>query len=63
MKKTMIATFAALMFPGALSAASGATSASATTAVIVIGEGSSPMPMALPSADNPGDASSLTTKF
>jgi uncharacterized protein YdeI (BOF family) len=63
MKKTMIATLAALMLAGALSAVSGATSVSATNPVIVIGEGSSPMPMTLPSADNPGDASSLTAKF
>jgi len=63
MKKTMIATLAALMLAGALSAVSGATSISATTPVLVIGEGSAPMPMVLGSADNNGDASSLTTKF
>jgi len=63
MKKTMIATLAALMLAGALSAVSGATSVSATTPVIVLGEGSSPMPMALPSADNQGDASPFTAKF
>ena len=63
MKKTMIATLAALMLAGALSAVSGATSVSATTPLIVIGDGSSPMPMALPSADKPGDASSFTSKF
>ena len=61
MKKTMIATLAALMLAGALSAVSGATSVSATTPVIIVG--AAPMPMALPSADKNGDASSLTTKF
>ncbi len=63
MKQTLIATLAALMLAGALSAVSGATSIGATSPVIVIGEGSSPMPMALPAADNRGDASSLTPKF
>ncbi len=63
MKKTMIATLAALMLAGALSAVGGATSVSGTTPLIVIGEGSAPIPMALPSAAANRDTSSLTTKF
>ena len=63
MKKTMIASLAALMLAGALSAVSGATSVSSTTTVIVIGEGFAPLPTALPSAAANSDSSSLTTKF
>jgi hypothetical protein len=63
MKKTMIATLAALMLAGALSAVGGATSVSATTAVSIIGEGSAPIPTALPSTDPNSDPSSLTATF
>ena len=63
MKQTMIASLAALMLAGALSAVSGATSVSATTTVIVIGEGSAPLPTAQPFAAPNSDASSLATKF
>lgn len=50
-KKTMIAALAALMLAGALSAVSGATSTGPLNAVVVIGEGSAPMPAALPPCD------------
>jgi hypothetical protein len=63
MKKTMIATLAALMLAGALSAVGGSTSVSANTAVSIIGEGSAPIPTALPSAVPNSDSSSLTAKF
>ena len=63
MKKTMIATLAALMLAGALSAVGGATSMSSTTPVLVIGEGSAPIPLTLPTADANSDSSSLATKF
>jgi hypothetical protein len=63
MKKTMIATLAALMLAGALSAVGGAASVSATTTVNIIGDGSAPVPTALPSAAPNSDPASLTTKF
>jgi len=63
MKKTMIAALASLMLAGVLSAVGGATSLNATTAVNIIGEGSAPIPAALPSAAPNSDSSSLTTKF
>jgi hypothetical protein len=51
-KETMIAALAALMLAGALSAVSGATSVSPlNNAVVVIGEGSAPMPTTLPPCD------------
>ena len=50
MKKTMIAALAALMVAGALSAVSGATSVGSVNTVIIIGEGSAPIPAALPPA-------------
>ncbi len=62
-KKTMIATLAALMLAGALSAVGGTTSVSSATTVIVIGEGSAPLPLALPPGDTNSDSTSLTTKF
>jgi hypothetical protein len=62
MKKTMIATLAALMLAGALSAVGGPTSVS-PTAVNIIGERFAPMPTALPAAAPNGDSSSLTVKF
>ncbi len=63
MKKTMIAILAALMFAGTLSAVGGATSVGTTTPVLVIGEGSAPMPLTLPAGDTNDDSPSLATKF
>ena len=63
MKKTMIATLAALMLAGTLSALGGVTSLSSATPIVVIGEGSAPIPLTLPTADTKGDASSLANKF
>jgi len=63
MKKTMIASLAALMLAGALSAVSGATSVSSATLPIVIGEGSAPIPLAPPAADSSSNSISLSTKF
>lgn len=51
MKQAMIAALAALMLAGALSAVSGATSVSSLNTVVVMGEGSSPMPTTLPACD------------
>ena len=51
-KQTMIAALAALMLAGAFGAVSGATSISpCNNAVVVIGEGSAPMPTTLPLCD------------
>jgi len=63
MKKTMIASLAALMLAGALSAVSGATSVSSATLPIVIGEGSAPIPLAPPAADSSSNSISFSTKF
>ena len=63
MKKTMLATLAALMLAGALSAVGGPTSVSSTNPVLVIGEGSAPIPLTLPTSDSTSDSSSLATKF
>ena len=59
MKQTMIAALAALMIAGALSAVSGATAVGPAVPVVV-GEGSAPMPTALPPfMDESDSASSL----
>ena len=65
MKKTMIAALAALMFAGALSAAGDATSMSSVSTVIVIGEGSAPLPATFTPAASTGnsDSMSLTNQF
>jgi hypothetical protein len=63
MKKTMIAALSALMLAGALSAVEGATSITSTAPAIVIGEGSAPIPLALPATDAHSDWASLTPKF
>ena len=63
MKKTLIATLAALMLAGALSAVSGATSVNSSAPAILIGDGSAPIPFALGPADANGDSTSLTLKF
>jgi hypothetical protein len=51
-KHTITAALAALMLAGALTAVSGATSVGQPNTVVVIGEGSAPMPTALPPATN-----------
>ena len=66
MKKTMTAAIAALMLAGALSAISGTTFAISTNsanAVIVTGDGSAPMPTAVPAANTTCDPASLTNSF
>lgn len=63
MKKTMIASLAALMLAGALSAVSGATSVGSAKTFIVIGDGAAPVPPALPPADANSDLTSHNTKF
>ena len=65
MKQTMIAALAALMLAGALSAVSGATSPNSVNAVIVIGEGSAPVPadFPTPSSNSDSDTSSLSHSF
>jgi hypothetical protein len=49
-KQTMIAALAALMLAGALSAVSDATSVDSLKTVVMIGEGTAPMPT-LPPCD------------
>jgi hypothetical protein len=63
MKKTLIATLAALMLAGALTAVSGATSVDSPASAILIGDGSAPIPLALAPADTNSDSTSLTIKF
>ncbi|HVP53484.1 MAG TPA: hypothetical protein VMU45_00695 [Candidatus Eisenbacteria bacterium] len=47
MKKTMIAALASLMLAGLISAASGSTPKTATGTIVIVGEGSSPIPWSL----------------
>jgi hypothetical protein len=63
MKKTMIAALAALMLAGTLSAVGGVTSSGSAIPIIVVGEGSAPIPLTLPTADTKSDPSSLANKF
>ncbi len=63
MQKTIIAALAALMFAGALSAVSDATSLSSVSTVVVIGEGSAPLPAALAPVASNSDSKSLTNQF
>ena len=44
MKKTMIAALASLMLAGAISAVSGATPRTASGTIVIVGDGSSPIP-------------------
>lgn len=62
MKRTITAALAALMLAGALSAVSGATSPNSISAVIVIGEGSAPVPADFPTISS-SDTSSLSHSF
>jgi hypothetical protein len=54
MKKTIIAALASLMLAGAISAVSGATSSTANGTVVIVGDGTSPIP-ASRSFDSPRD--------
>ena len=54
MKKTIIAALASLMLAGAISAVSGAATSTAKGAVVMVGDGASPIPVA-PSFDSPRD--------
>jgi|307.fasta_scaffold715696_1 hypothetical protein len=63
MKRTLTAALAALMLAGVLSAVGGMTPVCATTPVNLIGEGTAPLPIALPSSDLKSDSSSLNPKF
>ena len=62
MKKLMIAALAALMLAGSLSAVTNATSMSSVPSVAIVGEGSSPIPLALSASPN-SEATSLGTRF
>jgi hypothetical protein len=55
-KKTFIGIFASLMLAGAISAVSGAAANTATETIVMIGEGSAPLPQvaATPSQLNDG---------
>lgn len=48
MKKTIIAALASLMLAGAISAVGGATPSSTNGTVVIVGDGTSPIPMAPP---------------
>ena len=63
MKQTMIATLAALMLAGALSAVSGATSSDSVSSAIMIGEGSAPAPIPSPSTTSGTSSTSLANSF
>ena len=54
MKKTIIAALASLMLAGAISAVSGATPSTANPAVVIVGDGASPIPSSR-SFDSPRD--------
>ena len=54
MKKTIIAALASLMLAGAISAVSGATPSTAHGTVVIVGDGSSPIPLSQ-SFDSPRD--------
>ena len=58
MKKAFIGALASLMLAGAISAASGATTNTTTGMIVIVGEGSAPMPQAPAQASEPGDGSS-----
>ena len=45
MKKTIIAALASLMLAGAISAVSGATTNTATGVAVIVGDGTSPIPL------------------
>jgi len=63
-KQTMIAALAALMIAGALSAVSGATPiGSLTPVVVVVGEGSAPVPTTLPAFMDDSDSTSGPNNF
>ncbi|MGA9564357.1 MAG: hypothetical protein WBS19_02420 [Candidatus Korobacteraceae bacterium] len=49
MKKTIIAALASLMLAGVISAASGENPNASARAVVIVGEGGSPIPVAPPS--------------
>lgn len=57
MKKAFIGALASLMLAGMISAVSGATTNTATGMVIVVGEGSAPIPQAAAPATEPGETS------
>ena len=63
MKKTLIATLAALTLAGALTAVSDATSVGSSAPIVLVGDGSAPIPLALPPADINSDSTSLNTHF
>ena len=51
MKKMIIAAFASLMLAGVISAASSATTTATPGMIVIIGEGSAPIPLAAPVND------------
>jgi hypothetical protein len=58
-KKAFLGCLASLMIAGAISAASGLTTHTATGAVVIIGDGASPIPLPAGAAGDPCDVSSL----
>jgi len=56
-KKTIIAAFASLMLAGIISAASSATTNATTGMIVIVGDGSAPIPLAAPVSDASDGAS------
>lgn len=60
MKKTIIAALASLMLTGVISAASGTTTNNTARVIVLVGDGSAPIPLETASAIEPSDSASLT---
>ena len=58
MKKTLIAALASLMLAGGISAASGATTNTTTGLIVIVGEGSAPIPSAPDRVNDRSDTAS-----
>jgi len=63
MNKLLTAILAILLLAGALSAISGATPLNSLHPVAIVGEGTSPFPMALSSASSQSNAAQLGNNF
>jgi hypothetical protein len=57
-KRTLIAALASLMLAGAISAVNGGTASKTTGMIVVVGEGSAPIPLAATADNDAGEAAS-----